>query len=101
MENTVIKPATPLAEKGRAAIAFLQANEGKHSGQAIVDGAGDILNVRGVHAVMNGLFKRELVGKEKADLLVLDKDGNEVTKNLTVYFLTDAGIAFDVEDLTK
>lgn len=98
MENK-IKTPTPLAEKGRSVVGYLQANEGNFFGHEIAEALE--LNSRGIHAVMNGLVIRGLVSKDKADAQVLDKDGNEVTRNLTVYFLTDAGKAFDVADLTK
>lgn len=37
------------------------------------------------------LCKKELVSKEKAMHKVVDKDGNEVEKEHTIYSLTDAG----------
>lgn len=92
MEN---KTVTPLGEKGRIVIGFLQANEGGHFGDEIA--AATDLNARGIHGVMNGLFKRGLVSKDKAPRTVVDKEGNEVEKEYTVYSLTDAGVAFDLD----
>lgn len=46
---------------------------------------------RSVSVLMNGFVTKGLVSKEKVSRTVVDKDGKEVTKELTKYSLTEAG----------
>lgn len=91
--------AINLTEKSAMVLGFLQANPGGYFGDEIA--AETELNPRGIHGVLNSLFKHGLVQKEKAnrEVTVTDKEGNEKTveKELTVYSLTDAGAAFVIE----
>lgn len=91
-----VKELTP---KSQAVIAFLQDNPGAHFGDEIA--AGTSLNPKGIHGVMNALWKREFVAKEKAvrEVVTTDAEGNEVTseKEYTVYSLTEKGLAYSAE----
>lgn len=88
-----------LTEKATMALSFLQANEGGYFGDQIAEATG--LNARGIHGVLNSLFKYELVEKERVnrEATVVDKDGNEkvVEKEATLYTLTEAGAEFVIE----
>lgn len=87
--------AKALTEKSVLVMEFLQNNEGAYFGDEI-DAATGI--GRGIHGVMNGLVKRELVQKEKVarTVTIEDKDGNakDVEKEQTAYSLTEAGAAY-------
>jgi predicted ArsR family transcriptional regulator len=90
--------AVKLTEKTAMALAYLQANEGEFFGDEI---AGALeLNPRGIHGVMNSLFKKGLVDKVERERVVLveDKEGNskEVTKTYKAYYLTSEGIDFEI-----
>lgn len=50
---------------------------------------------RSVSPLMTHLVKRGLVDKEKASVLSRNAEGVEVTKELTRYWATEAGIALD------
>lgn len=88
--------AKQLTEKSAAVMAFLQANEGEFFGDEIANELE--LNPKGIHGVMNGLVKREFVGKtEKQPREVTDKEGNQVTRNYVKYYLTEQGQAHDLD----
>lgn len=92
METKEIK----LTEKCAAVLAWLKANDNGEDGHFGVDIATALeLNPKGIHGVMNSLVKYELVGKGKREGQSVDKDGNTITKDYTVYFVTDAGRAFE------
>jgi hypothetical protein len=88
-----------LTDKSLAVVTFLQDNPGAHFGDEIA--AGTDLNPKGIHGVMNALWKRGFVAKEKAvrEVITVDADGNEVAgeKEYTVYSLTPEGIAYSAE----
>lgn len=50
---------------------------------------------KSVSPLMTHLAKRGLVDKEKASLEMVNAEGVKVTKELTRYWVTDAGIALD------
>lgn len=86
-------------EKQTMVVRFLQDNEGKFFGDEI---AGQLeLNPKGIHGVMNGLVKNEIVQKEKVQRTVArkSKDGEMVDKEVeaTVYFLTEAGTELSLD----
>lgn len=92
--------SNPLSDKQVLVMRFLQDNEGAYFGDEIA-AASDDLNPRGIHGVMNGLYKRGLVDKEKVPRTVTrqNKDGEEVEKETeaTAYSLTDAGVEAPIE----
>lgn len=87
-----------LTEKTAMALGFLQENEGEFFGFQIAEALD--LNPRGIHGVMNSLFKKELVDKveRETEVEVEDKEGNvkTVTKTYKAYYLTQAGIDYDL-----
>ena len=50
---------------------------------------------RSVSPLMTHLVRRGLVDKEKASVEVIDAEGNSGTKELTRYWVTEAGEALD------
>lgn len=80
-------------EKQAQVISHLQDNEGSYFGDEIANALE--LNPKGIHGVMNGLVKNEIVQKEKVPRTVerKGKDGEMVEKEVeaTAYSLTDAG----------
>jgi|GEM_PF-1915048 hypothetical protein len=91
-------PGKP-TEKQIIVLSFLQSNEGAYFGDEIAE-ASDELNPKGIHGVMNGLYKRGLVGKDKTPRTVTrtNRDGEPVEKETeaTAYSLTDEGRAKDL-----
>lgn len=84
-----------LTEKCASVLAWLQANDNGEVGYFGVEIAEALeLNAKGIHGVMNSLVKNALVGKGTREGKGTDKDGNEIVKTYTTYFLTDAGRAF-------
>jgi DNA-binding MarR family transcriptional regulator len=98
MADTVKEPRQ-LTEKSVMVVAFLQENEGAHFGDEIAAATG--LNPKGIHGVLNALWKREFVSKEKVlrDIIVTDAEGNEkpAEKEYTAYSLTDLGMDYVIE----
>ena len=52
---------------------------------------------KSVSAVMTQLVKRELVNKEKVSVTRKNAEGADVTKELTCYWISDAGTDFAYE----
>jgi hypothetical protein len=50
---------------------------------------------KSVSPLMTHLVKRELVDKEKASVETVNAEGNAVTKELTRYWVTEAGASLD------
>jgi hypothetical protein len=50
---------------------------------------------RSVSPLMTHLFKRGLVDKEKASVETVNAEGNAVTKELTRYWVTEAGSSLE------
>lgn len=87
MENKVIKAS----EKGLLVLDYLKANAEGAFGAVIAEAKG--IDTRGIHGVINPLVKNGLVGKQGEVAYVgLDKDGKEVDKKGTLYFITQAGV---------
>lgn len=85
-----------LTEKCAAVLGWLIANDNGEDGHFGADIAAALeLNPKGIHGVMNSLVKYGFVGKGKREGQGVDKDGNTVTKDYTVYFVTDAGRAYE------
>ena len=92
METKEIK----LTEKCAAVLAWLRENDNGEDGHFGVDIATALeLNPKGIHGVMNSLVKYGFVGKGKREGQGVDKDGHTITKDYTVYFVTDAGRAYE------
>lgn len=54
-----------------------------------------LTTVGSVTGVTNSLFKKGLIDKEKAEVSGVDKEGKEIKKQGTVYWLTEEGAAFN------
>ena len=92
METKEIK----LTEKCAAVLAWLRENDNGEDGHFGVDIATALEgDPQGIHGVMNALVKYGFVGKGKREGQGVDKDGNTITKDYTVYFVTDAGRAYE------
>lgn len=86
-----------LTEKSEAVMVFLQANDGEFFGDEIATALE--LNPKGIHGVMNGLVKKQFVGKtDKQPREVMDKDGKPVTREYVKYYLTDLGQNFEINE---
>jgi len=82
-----------LTPKSQVVVSFLQENPGAHFGDEIAAATG--LNPKGIHGVMNALWKKQLVAKERIvrEVITTDAEGNEKVseKEYTAYSLTEAG----------
>ena len=87
MENVI-----SVSDKGQLVLAYLKENVDGALGAVIAEAQG--LNARGIHGVINPLVNNKLVGKETITYPGLDKDGNAIEKNGTLYFITDLGLAW-------
>lgn len=93
MEEKVIK----LTEKSAAVLEYMKAHDNGEEGYTGEEIATALeLNPKGIHGVINSLVKYELVGKNAGarEGEFINKAGEKVMKSYTVYFLTDAGRAF-------
>jgi len=88
-----MKDVVKVNENGRAVLAYLKANPSGAIGAVISEATG-VSTPRGIHGVINPMFNNKLVGKEVIKVAGLDKDGEPIQKNATLYFITDEGAAW-------
>ena len=81
---------TPLTDNCKKAMAFLQANDQEWVGSDLGEAAG----IKGIHPVMNSLFKRGYVVKGTTVRPFTNKAGVTADKEYVTYSLTDAGRAY-------
>jgi predicted ArsR family transcriptional regulator len=86
-----------LTPKTARVLEFLQENDGQYFGDEIA--AAVDLNPRGIHGVLNSLFKNGLVDKAEAERTI-SVDGEDVVRAYKVYSLTEAGEDFDLSSAT-
>jgi predicted transcriptional regulator len=79
-----------LTNNGVKILKFMQSHEGNFFGYEIAQAVG--IKDRGVHGIMNSLFKRGFVGKTEAVERVVD----ERIKYQVKYFLTKEGKSLDL-----
>jgi predicted transcriptional regulator len=79
-----------LTTNGVKIIKFMQAHDGPFFGYEIAEAVG--IKDRGVHGIMNSLFKRGYVGKTEAVERLVD----ERIKYQVQYFLTKEGKSLEV-----
>jgi DNA-binding IclR family transcriptional regulator len=82
--------ATKLTTNGVKIMKFLQAHEGSMFGYQIAEAVG--IKDRGVHGIMNSLFKRGYVGKTEAVERIVDQR----VQYQVQYFLTKEGKSLEV-----
>lgn len=87
------KKDLPLTDNCKKGLAFLQANDKVWVGADLAEASG----IKGIHPVMNSLFKRGLVEKGTEQKAFTNKAGVTVDKDYVTYALTDAGRDFIVE----
>lgn len=94
MEN---KKVTPLSDKMKGVIKYLQANEGAHFCADIAEAMG--VEAKSINPVLTALVKRDLVAKAgEGQREVLNSKGEKKINNYKLYELTEAGLAEIVED---
>lgn len=84
----------PLTDNVKAALSFLQANDSEWVGSDLAAATG----IKGIHPVMNSLFKRGLVVKGTTTRDFTNKDGVTAPKDYVTYALSDAGREFVIAE---
>lgn len=83
----------PLTDNSKMALGFLQEHDEEWIGSDLAEACG----VRGIHPVMNSLFRRSLVVKGTAVRPFTNKAGVTADKQYVTYALSDAGRDFIIE----
>lgn len=99
MEEELVVKAVKLTVKQAGVIEILKEKGDKMFAEDIADKRPELYDKgsKSVSPLMTHLVKNGYVAKEKASREVVNKDGVKVTRELTQYWLTDAGENLEFE----
>ncbi len=83
-----------LTDNCKKALAFLQDNDQEWVGSDLAEASG----IKGIHPVMNSLFKNGLVEKGSAERPFTNKKGETAPKAYVTYRLTEKGRSYVIAD---